>query len=775
MADDFDNFLPARFGTAQGKSVERTMFEQVGDPMSQQTVEQLHADGSITRLRTHGGMLRFVHYGVDEEEDDELISHLPDIMSGVVIGGFYDPDQPTLAGVLRTTPYSAIQTGMYTGALWKTNRLAVPLSERITTPAELTSAVGITQYTVVQPYKYTGKMRALVQWLLGAGRIPASSRYDTRLTLPTTCIPTQESGTNVQISYNYRFNQSHGLVIGSDGHPWVILIDQALGVWAFLLPRIHGSDLPSFYEAMTDAELDPADEFMVAWPQFKGIPTGENITPETLAAWERSGCAIKLRDVSEMGVFGESQGVATQLGWAFDYAGTEARVIAVKPVTGPGVDYETAHYLRLTFSVGAVRAPLNTTAVQAIRAKYIVPGAPAHVRFKAHYMSDADAYNVLNGYVTFDAVVSAPIATVTASFSELENSVFYAPPSQVKVWDDAIGFCLSLGLDERTGAPAGVSTVPLHVFYDKSNTLRELRVKPQAGDISAGPYMVDVLDTTGPSNGSTSTTNESDTRYTGIAEHYVLYQPSTDLPDAWFRYWWSTQTNTTEVKPGNETNGCAFIPCGDRESVIFAKKNTHDQGTKAFDYTFSPANRDKIVYDLFDNYIIGENRNGKVRLIRGCWLSDLDFGAFVNGNNPIDSAWSTSTGPGGDSWASACVKPYIGTYPNPDASLVDHTDIVPAGGAVEVHVFSDGQLQPVLTASGGKISINTDYGIWFAPSTPLPEEAQVMRVTSNCLGSSSFVQCYDDINSGHYKTFGTLPMPEVESSDYQFNYIGVVQ
>lgn len=775
MADDFDKFLPARFGTAQGKSIERTMFEQVGDPMSQQTVEQLHADGSITRLRTHGGMLRFVHYGVDEEEDEELISHLPDIMSGVVIGGFYDPDQPTLAGVLRTTPYSALQTGMHTGALWKTNRLAVPLSERITTPTEFSSAVGITQYTVVQPYKYTGKMRSLVQWLLGAGKMPASSRYDTLLTLPTTCIPTQESGTNVQISYNYRFNQSHGLTIGADGHPWVILIDQALGVWAFLLPRIHGSDLPSFYEAMTDAELSALDEFMVAWPLFKGIPTGENITPETLAAWEKSGCAIKLLDVSAMGVFGESQGVATQLGWAFDYTGNEARVIAVKHVTGPGVDYDTAHYLRLTFAVGAVRAPLNTTAVQAIRAKYIVPGAPAHVRLKAHYMSDLDAYNVLNGHVTFDAVVSAPIASAAASFSELESSVFYAPPSQVKVWDDAIGFCLSLGLDERTGAPAGVSTVPLHVFYDKSNTLRELRIKPQAGDISAGPYIVDVFDTTGPSNGSTTTTNESDTRYTGISSYYISVLPASDFHDGWFRYWWSTKTDTSEVKPGNETNGCAFVPCGDRESVIFAKKNTHNQGTKSFNYTFNSGNRDRVAYRLFDNYIMNEIRDGTVRLIQGCWLQDTDMGDFVSGLDPIYSEETLETGPGGDSWASACVKPYQATYPNPDASLIDHTDVVPSGGTVDVQVFADGQLQPVLTASGGKISINTDYGIWFAPSTPMPEDAQVMRVTSNCLGSSSFVQCYDDINSGHYKTFGTLPMPEVESSDYQFNYIGVVQ
>lgn len=775
MADDFDKFLPARFGTAQGKSIERTMFEQVNDPMSQQTVEQLHADGSITRLRTHGGMLRFVHYGVDEEEDEEVTSRLPDIMSGVVIGGFYDPDQPTLAGVLRTTPYSAIQTSMYTGALWKTNRLAVPLSDRITTPTEFSSAVGITQYTVVQSYKYTGKMRALVQWLLGAGKIPASSRYDTLLTLPTTCIPTQESGTNVQISYNYQFNQSHGLTIGSDGHPWVILIDQALGAWAFLLPRIHGSDLPSFYEAMTDAELDPADELMVAWPQFKGIPTGENITPETLSAWQKSGCAIKLRDVSEMGVFGESQGVATQLGWAFDYSGTEARVIAVKHVTGPGTDYKTAHYLRLTFAVGVVRAPLNTTAVQAIRAKYIVPGAPAHVRFKAHYMSDADAYNVLNGHITFDNVVSAPIATASASFSELESSVFYAPPSEVKVWDDVFGFCLSLGLEERAGAPAGVSTVPLHVFYDKTNTLRELRIKPQAGDMSGGPYLADVFDTTGPSNGSTTTKNESDTRYTGIAKYYIQFIPSTDQPDFWGRTWWSTKTDTVETKPGNDTKGCAFIPCGDRESVIFAKKNTHDHGTKSFVYTFNSNNGDQIAYDLFDNYIIGENRNGTVREINGCWLSDLDFGTFVDGVTPVDEVWSSETGPGGDAWASGCVKPYNATYPNPEAHLVDHADVIPAGGTVEVQAFSDGQLQPVLTASGGKLSINEDYGAWFVPSTPLPEDAQVMRVTSNCLGSSSFVQCYDDINSGRYKTFGTLPMPEVESSDYQFNYIGVVQ
>jgi len=774
MADDFDKFLPARFGTAQGKSIERTMFEQVGDPLSQQTVEQLHADGSITRLRTHGGMLRFVHYGVDEEEDEEVVSRLPDMMSGVVIGGFYDSEKPTLAGVLRTTPYSAIQTGMNLGALWKTDRLAVTLSSRITKPTDIASSVAVTQYSVVQPYKYTGKMRSLVQWLLGVGKIPASSRYDTRITLPVSCIPTQESGTNVQISYNYRFDESHGLTIGADGHPWVILIDQALGVWAFLLPRIHGSDLPAFYESMTDAELSALDEFMVGWPQFKGIPTGENITPQTIAAWERSGCAIKLLDVSQMGVYPSSQGVATQLGWAFNYSGTEARVIAVQSVTGPGTDYKTAHYLKTNFSVGSVRAPVYTSAVDAIRAKYIVPGAPAHVRLKAHYMRDVDAYNVLNGHVSFDDLVSPPIASTSGSFSELETSVFYAPPKQAKVWDDMYGFCMSLGLEERTNAPPGVSSTPLHVFFDKTGALRELRIKDPSGDTSGGPYMVGVFDTTGPSNGSTSVKNNSDLRFTAVSR-VVILSNTNDYPEAWARNWWSTTTTTVETTPNNVTEGVAIIPGGDRESVIFGKKHTHGAGTKSYSYTFYEFNPDKIVYNLFDNYIINETRNGAVRELSGCMLSNTDFGAFINALDPVDEYAYPGAVAGGDPWATPCAKAYNQYHPNPEAHLTAHVDIVPSNGSMVASAFIDGEMREILTDSGEPGVIDGEYATWFESSTPLPEKQQTMKATSNCLGSSSFVQCYEDINSGNYKIFGTLPMTEAESSSYQLNYIGAVQ
>lgn len=779
MADDYEKFIPARFGTAQGKSVERVMFEHVAAPYSQQTVEYVHPDGAITRLRTHGGMLRYVHFGIDEEEDEETTVHIPDILSGVVIGGFIDLDQPKCAGVLRTTPYCATMTGMYTGAIWNTPRLNVPLSPYIQTPYELSTTTGFTQYSVVQPYKYTGRMRWLVQWLLGAGKLPATSRYDDILTPPADCMPTQEAGSNVQITYNYRYNQSHGLVFGADGKPWIAMIDQALGVWAFLLPVIHGSNTAQFAAAVTNAvtsaKLNALDELHVALAQFKGIPTGENITPETLSAWEKSGCAIKLLDVNQMGAYGGSQGVASQLGWAFNYAGTEARVVGIKSQNGASLSYKSTHYMRLSFSIGAVRAPLNTSAVQAIRAKYIVPGAPAHVRMKAHYMSDSDAYNVLNGHIQFNDLVSAPIATASAIFSEIETSVFRVQFAQIKAWDDLYGFCMTLGLDENlwAGSPNGACTTPVHVFYDKSDVLRELRVKPNAGDISGGAYIADVFDTTGQSNGSTKTENSSSKVYTAIAERYVMFQPASDIPEAWFQYWWTRKTDTVEVTPGHETKGCAFIPCGDRESIVLAKMSTHGPGTKSFEYTFTKT-LDNIAYDLFDNYIVGENRQGRVRLISGCWLSNLDFGQFINGNNPIDAQWSRTDGVDSGEWANACAKPYDALYPNPDASLVNHIDVVPAAGAFDAILFANGEQQNIISDAGGRAAMQTKYGAWFVSSTPMPEDQQVMRVTSNCIGVS-YVQCYDDINSGKYKIFGTLPMPNAEENDYQFNYIGVIQ
>jgi hypothetical protein len=287
--------------------------------------------------------------------------------------------------------------------------------------------------------------------------------------------------------------------------------------------------------------------------------------------------------------------------------------------------------------------------------------------------------------------------------------------------------------------------------------------------------MTNVFDTTGQSNGSTTITNASETRYTGISAHTIFSQPSTDLPDAWIRSWWSTKTDTIETKPGHSTMGAALVPCGDRESVIFAKKHTHEVGSKQYDYTFNATNADKIAYDLFDNFIIGENRNGTVRLISGCWLSDLDFGGFIDGVSPIDEVFSNDANPAGDGeWADACSKPYQATYPNPDAALTDHTDVIPSRGDFEVQAFIDAELRLIQSDTGGRLEIDAAYGAWFVSSTPIPEDQQTMRTTSNAWGVP-FVQCYDDINSGHYKIFGTLPMPNSEDQDYQLNYIGLVQ
>lgn len=773
MAELDSTFLPNRGGVlVEGKSRLREMLVHVPNVEGISTRHYNGPDGSKTTLRTHGGLPKIYITRPEEEDEEEITAILPDLISGVVIGGYYN-EEGTHVGVYRATPLSAARHGYTIGTMWNLKRLAVDTASSL--PVAFDAGLGSSQYTTIQPYKFSGLMRRLVQWMLGYGNPPYPTYYTDILELPDTVIATHALGKPVKLEYNYRFDSSYGLTYGADGYPWVIWIDKTTGAYAFRLPIVHGSDDPAVYTAMIEQIEDLDDELVKARGLYKGIPTGECMTASTLDEWVKSGAAIKLMDIADMGEYGACIGVAKQIGWAFNYAGTEASVVGMATVSDPFTFYHVAKYMRLSFSIGACREPEDTNALRALRARYIVEGADAATRFKCLYMRDVDAYNVLNGTVSLADAVVSPIASVTCSFSELESSPWVMPSAQVKIYDEDYGFCASPGvLWDYMNIPSVTCSAPLHVFYDSDDVLHELRIKPATDSTNGGPYLGTIFDTTGP-NGATDRKETDDYEYTAPSFKYLVNEVSSDQPIAWVRQWWNRHENKVITVVDNTTNGVAIIPKGDRESVILAKRYRHNGGNEVKTYNFTNSTRDKIAYSVRENYVLGTSMElGDMWEAGGC---SVPYGqtppvVYQDAHHHPDESNDLPGAPGGEEWASGCDWFYGASYPNPDAGLANSNIPVDPFGSFDAVAFVSGSLRTIASELGAPNDIWISSQHWFEQSTF--DATQVMTTTANCSSASAFSQCSTDINSNSYESFGELPMTCPEKSSHQLTYIGVV-
>lgn len=773
MAELDNSFLPDRGGQiTEGKSRLREMLAHIPSMEGCTTRHYLGPDGTKTTLRTHGGLPKIYVTRPEEEDEEEVTAILPDLISGVVIGGYYN-EEGTHVGAYRATVSSAVRYDYTFGTLWNLRRLAVDTSASL--PVAFDVGLGASQYATIQPYKFSGSMRRLIQWMLGYGKPNYPTYYTDFLELPDTVIPTHPVGKPVALEYDYRFDSSYGLTYGADGYPWVIWINRTRGVYAFRLPIVYGSDATSVYTALLEQIPDTDDELVQARGLYKGIPTGECMKASELDEWVKSGAAIKLMDISDMGEYGACIGVAKQIGWAFNYAGTEARVVGLATIQDPFTFYHVAKYMRLSFSIGACREPEETNALRELRARYIVEGADAATRFKCLYMRDVDAYNVLNGHVPLGDVVVPPIASFTCAFAELESSPWVMPSAQVKIYDEDYGFCASVGvLWDYMNIPGGTCSAPLHVFYDTDDVLHELRIRPPSGDTSGGPYLDDLYDSTGP-NGATDRKETDEYEFTNPASLELVNQVSSDQPIAWVRKWWMKHENKVITVVDNTTNGVAIIPKGDRESVILGKRYRHNGGNEVKTYAFTNSTRDKVAYSVRENYVLGTSMElGDMWEAGGC---SVPYGqtppvVYQDAHHHPEESNSAPGAPGGEEWASGCDWYYGASYPNPDAGLANSNEPVAPFGSFDAVAFVGGSLRTIQSESGLPNDIWISSQIWFEQS--IFDATQVMGTSANCSSLSAFCQCSTGINASSYFSFGDLPMPCPEKETHQLTYIGVV-
>lgn len=180
------------------------------------------------------------------------------------------------------------------------------------------------QYTDIAASMYSGLMAKAAQLILGYGKYQVTD--------------------GVQLRYNFRFEQCHGIMVAADGRLWIVEISQAMGVLATPLTTIKGS---KSFKGSTQDVLSEAVALFDGLPTGDPFPSGVQLT-EAMAA----GTVIELASASSLDDFYTKNAFSPLLGWSFNDTGSEARNTCYS-TSGATVQ---GHLYRLELEIGALDA-----------------------------------------------------------------------------------------------------------------------------------------------------------------------------------------------------------------------------------------------------------------------------------------------------------------------------------------------------------------------------------------------------------------------------------
>ena len=695
-----------------------------------------------------------------------------DFLSGVVFGGWLS-DGAVSSYFPRSA--SASKFSLKVGVPYAIPRLAVALNPSVGIPS-----LGGSQYSDLRASFYSGKMRALVQFVLGIGFVKHPSWYAINETLPDYVFSSYLDAQPVPVEYGYSFGSTHGVAFGADGEPWLIHISQAQGVWAFLLPREFGTHTDAFGESIEDDA-----EGVAVWSMFKGFPTGECPAPSEFVSWQKSGCGFQLLRPDQMLRYTESIALSSQLGWAFNYTGTEARVVGIKNILAAGVDYYENSYLGLTFTIPESRSRNTSTTARSNAAKYAATvRARAWLRCKLDYMSEAQATTLsgLGGSAALswlEALDVAPISEPSAVFSVLETSPLNIPSSGFKVWNPVLEICASLALSV-IGTPSQPDEVMLNVFFSEAG-LVETRWVKGSGGLTSG-VVTTLHSSQAPVASSYTSTSEWVSSVFG-PKSITLKMYLDSVLEYFEKDWWVQNSRTVITRSDVTGLSSGFIPYGDREAVMLATLTTDGGGESSKSYVNTVV-QDSRSYVAATMFIGGETiEKGTPVTAYGCTLP-YNQDVFVRNDDLVRDGWGYPVNNGhgeltwplepnrydGGAWASPCEAVVAQSWTEPAFPVTPPSSIAPQG-TFEVVLISGGVVFSVISDADTPSQIHYKYDVWFKPSSP-NSDPQTLRAASNCLGPATTYQCYNDINSGSYKVFGDVVHPQVLNSNPC--YIGVV-
>lgn len=262
---------------------------------------------------------------VDEEIDPRLF---PDFYSGLIYDGRFGERTRVIDG--ETVRFSVLESFSPTPTCQRVHdldagrqavgRLAVAPHGDL--PELENDGVGAqyTQYQRLRSSMYSGKMKQVVQVALGLGRIgKAKMRHPTEVRRDSEYIKRVDRH-GVRISYDYKFNRTHGITTAADGRLWLVEIGISRGVIATPLPIFPTSDTEGF---LTRAEAREDDAMIRAIEELGCLPTGEGFPADLDAAIEE-GTVLQLLSAEDLEPFYDCSAYSSVLGWAFNSRGTEA-------------------------------------------------------------------------------------------------------------------------------------------------------------------------------------------------------------------------------------------------------------------------------------------------------------------------------------------------------------------------------------------------------------------------------------------------------------------
>jgi hypothetical protein len=372
--------------------------------------------GSINAVRIVAGDQ------IERPREERVALGAPDFVSGIITGSTIEEKQDLFTK--RTIKY--LKRFYPTQQTAKTHRDLKPDQpqgiERLAVEPydgfpELQTPTGsplvYSQYTRLRPTMYSGKMKRVVQALMGFGKqLPRESQTGQDENQP---IPDGEGVINVtrsrsiyakvfsemmtpeerlrekkrqptryerdvakdglQLRYDYRFMRTHGIYTAPDDTLWLVEIGINRGVLAMPLP-LHpltvrppdpeAGEQPEpwkFYEALEELEIDTGDpnnplivrdeDGLRVLDEFGGFPTGESfpVDRKILDAMIRAGEVLELLKAEDMRPFYENSYYSSAMGWAFSESGKEAHNTAY--YFGDDDVQRGVHYAA-NFDIGAV-------------------------------------------------------------------------------------------------------------------------------------------------------------------------------------------------------------------------------------------------------------------------------------------------------------------------------------------------------------------------------------------------------------------------------------
>lgn len=174
------------------------------------------------------------------------------------------------------------------------------------------------QYSVMCSSMYSGKMRQVVQALLGMStRIPINTEKR-------------------EIRYNCMWDDCHGIITGEDGRLWLTEISSTNGVLLMPLPY-NQAEFP----------MSSTKEIRTI---LKGVPSGATF-PTDLTTAIYNGTVLRPLSAVDMQPYFSKKAYSPYLGWSFNESGSEAHNTCYSDAvpTAP-----TGHHFKLSFTIGPV-------------------------------------------------------------------------------------------------------------------------------------------------------------------------------------------------------------------------------------------------------------------------------------------------------------------------------------------------------------------------------------------------------------------------------------